>query len=238
MKTFLSLLFITVSATSMAQWHTVKGNNTDKTETREATNYTSLAVGGPMNVEVSYGSSNTIQLEGEDNVLPYIETEVKDNMLTIKVKQGYSLQTHQPIKVHVSMTTIAEIAQSGSGNINGDGDFNNAGNTSVAVSGSGSLKLKFASFGSLSLRMSGSGNIVLKGKVNDETDIKKTGSGNANLEEITCNIATVQQSGSGNLTIHVEKALTAQLSGSGNVFYSGDATVASKVSGSGRVKKA
>ncbi len=238
MKTFLLFLGIFISASCIAQWHTIKGNDVNKTETREVSGYTSLAAGGPINVQIEYGNSNSIKIEGEENLLPYIETEVKDNMLTIKLKQGYNVQTHRPIKIYVSMTTIDAIAQSGSGSINGDGDFNNGGNTSVAVSGSGSLKLKFTSFGSLSLRMSGSGNIVLKGKVNEETDVKKSGSGNASLEEVMCNIATVQQSGSGNLTIHVEKALTAQVSGSGSIIYSGDATVASKVSGSGRVKKA
>ncbi len=237
MKTFLSLLFITISATSIAQWHTVKGNNNSKTETREASGYTSLEVGGPINVDIAYGNSNSIQLEGEDNLLPYIETAVKDNRLTIKVKDRYSLQTHQPIRVHVSMTTISALAQSGSGNINGDGNFSNDGNTSFSVSGSGAVKFSFASFGSLSLHMSGSGNVVLKGKVNDEIEVKKSGSGSANLEEAGCNTATVQQSGSGSVTVHVEKALTAQVSGSGSVFYSGNATLASKVSGSGRVKK-
>lgn len=238
MKTFLLFLCISISATCLAQWHTIKGNNVSKTETRNASDYTSLASGGPINVQIAYGSSNSIKLEGDENLLPYIETEVKDKMLTIKIKQGYSLQTHQPIKVYVSMTTIDAIAQSGSGSISGEGNFSSNNNTSVAASGSGSVNLKFASFSSLSVRMSVSGNLVLKGKIENEIDVKQSGSGNANLENTICNSATVQLSGSGNLRIHAEKALTAQISGSGNVIYSGDATVASKINGSGKVRKA
>lgn len=239
MRTFLLMICIAVSLSSFAGgWHTVKGNGVFKNETREAGGYTSLASGGMMNVEIAYGESKTIRLEGEENLLPYIETEIKDRMLTIKIKQGYTLKTNQPIKIYVSMTTINAIAQSGSGSIKGDGNFSNNDNTSIAMSGSGSINLQFVSFGSLSVRMSGSGNINLSGKISDEVDVKQSGSGNANLEEVACNSATVQLSGSGNLRIHADKALTAQISGSGNVTYSGDATVASKVSGSGKVRKA
>ena len=239
MRTFLFLLCVTISVSSFAGgWHTVKGNGVFKIETREASGYTSLASGGMINVEIAYSDSKTIRLEGEENLLPYIETEVKDKMLTIKIKQGYTLKTSQTIKIYVNMTMVNAIAQSGSGSIKGDGDFSNSDNTSIAMSGSGSVDLKFVSFGSLSVRMSGSGNINLSGKIDNDVDVKQSGSGNANLEEVVCGNATVQLSGSGNLRIHADKALTAQISGSGNVTYSGDATVASKVSGSGRVRKA
>ncbi len=237
MKTFLLLICVAVSASSFAGWHVVKGNGISKTETREAGNYSSLASGGPLHVVIAYGNSNTITLEGEENLLPYIETEVKDKRLTIKIKQGYTLKISRAIQVYVSMTTIAALAQSGSGSIAGEGNFRNDDNTSVAVSGSGSVGLKFASFASLSIRMSGSGNINLSGKIENEADIKQSGSGNADLNRISCSSATVQLSGSGNLRIHADKALTAQISGSGNIYYSGDATVASKISGSGRVRK-
>ena len=237
MKVFLLFICVTISLSSFAGWHVVKGNDVFKSETREASGYTALASGGLMNVEISYNGGKTIKLEGEENLLPYIETEVKDKMLTIKVKEGYTLKTNQPIRIYVNMTTIAALAQSGSGSIKGEGDFSNNDNTSVAVSGSGSLDIKFSSFASLSARISGSGSIKLSGKIENEADIKQSGSGNANLENISCNNATVHLSGSGSLRIHADKALTAQISGSGSVYYSGDATVASKVSGSGRVKK-
>ncbi len=238
MRALLSTIFIAVSLCSFASgWHTVKGNGVLKTETREAGDYTSLASGGMMNVIIAYSDSKMIRLEGEENLLPYIETKVENHMLTLKIKQGYTLKTNQAIKIYVSMTTINAIAQSGSGSINGEGNFSNNDNTSIATSGSGAVDLKFVSFGSLSLRMSGSGNITLSGKIDNDVDVKQSGSGNANLDNITCNNATVQLSGSGNLRIHVDKALTAHISGSGNVVYSGDATVASRVSGSGKVRK-
>lgn len=238
MRAFLLMLNLTFTIASFAQWHSVKGNNVFKSETREASGYTALAAGGMMQVEIAYGNSQTIKLEGEENLLPYIETTVEDGMLTIKVKERYTLKTNQPIKVYVSMTTITALAQSGSGGITGKGEFSNKGNTSVAVAGLGSVKVNFTTIGSLSMRMSGSGSVNLSGKVENEADIKQSGSGNANLENMSCNEAVVQLSGSGNLRIHVNKALTAQISGSGNIEYSGDATVTSKVAGSGRVRKA
>src|SRR4051794_23558939 len=146
MKQLLLLLCLAASIQSYAIWDVIKGNGIAKTETREASGYTSLSSGGPMKVEIVYGTSNTIQIEGDENILPYIETIVKDGELTIRVKERISVKPQVPLRVHVSMTTINGLAQSGSGEITGTGNFTSTQPTDVAQSGSGSINLKFNKF--------------------------------------------------------------------------------------------
>src|SRR6478736_7733774 len=112
MKQLLLLLCMAASIHSYAIWNVIKGNGIAQTETREANGYISLSCGGPMKVEVVYGTSNTIQLEGDENILPYIETLVKNGELTIRVKEHTSVKPQVPLRVHVSMTTINKLAQS------------------------------------------------------------------------------------------------------------------------------
>ncbi len=98
-----------------------------KKESREVGAFTSLASGGPMEVKLSYGNSNSISVEADENLLPYIETTVSDGKLTIKTSKNKNLKPKSKMTVYVSMTTISSLQLSGSGSINGDGNFTNDG---------------------------------------------------------------------------------------------------------------
>ncbi len=88
MKKLLFVLFAFISANSFAQkWETIKGNGQVKKETREVSNFTSLSSQGSMNVQISYGNSNSIVVEADENLLPYIETTVENGKLLIKAKE-------------------------------------------------------------------------------------------------------------------------------------------------------
>ena len=128
MKKLLIALFVLISVSSFAQpWETIKGNGQIKKETREVSNYTSLASQGSMNVQIAYGNSNSVVVEADENLLPYIETSVENGKLTIKSKKNVNLKSSSKMVVHVSMTTINSLQLSGSGNIKvGSGNLSRA----------------------------------------------------------------------------------------------------------------
>ncbi|TKK71985.1 DUF2807 domain-containing protein [Ilyomonas limi] len=237
MKQLLLLLCLAASIPSFAIWDVIKGNGIAKTETRDMSGYTSLACGGPIKVEIGYGSSNTIQLEGDENLLPYIETYVKDGELTIKVKERTSIKPQVPLRVHVSMTTINGLKQSGSGEIKGNGNFTSTQTTAVAVSGSGRINLNFDKFSGMSISMSGSGSVKMEGEVNDDLEVAQSGSGDIDCGHVASQHVNARMSGSGNLRVNASKSLDAQISGSGHIYYTGNASVSTKISGSGKVEK-
>ena len=237
MKKILLLLCLLTSLQSFAIWEVVKGNGVAKTETREASGYSSLSCGGPIKVDIVYGTSNTIQIEGDENILPYIETYVKDDELTIKVKDRKSVNPKVPLKVHVSMTTINGLAQSGSGVISGNGNFSGGGTTAIAVSGSGTVNLKFSMLNSAAISMSGSGSVKLEGEITNDLEVSQSGSGDINCEHAQTTNVNAKISGSGSLRINASKFIDAHISGSGHIYYTGSASVNSKIAGSGKVEK-
>lgn len=239
MKQLLILFFALISISAAAQpWETVKGNGQVKKENRQVNSFSSLSSGAPMNVEITYGNSNSISVEADENLLPYIETSVDNGKLTIKSSKNKNLKSSSPMTVRVSMTKITGLQQSGSGSITGDGAFTNDGKTDFSVSGSGNLKLGFDSFSDLDLSISGSGNINLKGNSTNKLDAKISGSGNIDCITIPANDVAVKINGSGNVKVNAKNSIDAKIAGSGSVFYKGDATdIKSKVAGSGRVVK-
>jgi hypothetical protein len=237
MKQLLLLLCLAASIQSYAIWDVIKGNGIAKTETREVSGYTSLSSGGPMKVEIVYGTSNTIQLEGDENILPYIETVVENDELVIKVKDRISVKPEVPLRIHVSMTTINRLAHNGSGEISGSGNFTSTQATDIAQSGSGSINLKFNKFAGMSISMSGSGSLKMEGELNNDLDVSQSGSSSVDCEHVTSQNVNAHISGSGNLRVNVSKSLDAQISGSGHIYYTGNASVSTHVSGSGRVER-
>lgn len=239
MKQLLISLFALISINAAAQpWDTVTGNGQVKKETRQVNAFTSLSSGGPMNVEIAYGNSNSISVEADENLLPYIETTVDNGKLTIKSSKNKNLKYRSNITVRVSMTKITGLQQSGSGSITGDGKFTNDGETEISLSGSGNLNLGFDSFGDLELSISGSGNMNLKGNSTNKLEAKISGSGNIDCLKVPVNNVDAKINGSGNVKVNAKNSIDAKIAGSGSVFYKGEATdIKSKVAGSGRVVK-
>ena len=88
MKTIFVLLLTTISLNTFATCETIQGNGNLKKETRNASGYTGIELQGSMDVQVDYGSSNSIIVEADENLLPYIETEVENGNLKIRQKKG------------------------------------------------------------------------------------------------------------------------------------------------------
>lgn len=239
MKKLFFLLFALVAVRSYAQWETVTGNGNIKKETRQVTGFTGVSLSGSMNVQISYGSSNEITVEGDENILPYIETKVDDGVLQVKTKSRTGFKTKNKLMVYVSLTKITELRVSGSGNITGAGDFSNDGKTDISVSGSGNIDVGMNSFSETKISVSGSGNVTLKGKSTNNIEATISGSGNIDCINVQCNDVFAHVSGSGNVRVFANKSINARVSGSGNIYYKGAATnVSLKSSGSGKIIKA
>lgn len=239
MKKLLIAVFALLSMQTFAQrWETIKGDGNVKKETRQVSEFTSLLSQGAMDVKINYGNSNSVVIEADENLLPYIETTVDNGRLIIKSKKNVHLKTSSKMVVQVSMTKINSLQLSGSGNLDGSGAFSSDGKTDIALSGSGNLKLDFDSFKDMEVSISGSGNIDLKGKSTNSIDAKISGSGNIDCSGIASNDVDAKLSGSGNIKVYATNSIDARISGSGNVFYKGNAPkINSKVVGSGKVLK-
>ncbi len=238
MKKLLSSLMSAGLLCSFTPWKTIEGNGNLKTETRELKGFTGISMNGNMNLDLSYGQSNTISIEADDNLLPYIETTLKDGMLVVKAKEDANLKSKNNLTVHVSMIRLTDLKLSGSGNVKGNGGFSNDGTTTISLSGSGNVSLSAKSFGQTNVAISGSGNISLKGGTTENLEARISGSGNIDCSDFVSTKATARISGSGNVEVNASKSIEANISGSGNVYYKGEATdVKSKALGSGKVIK-
>ncbi len=236
-----SILFVIVilslnwSDVLAQNWKKVKGNGNVITENRSVGSFEGLEVAGSFDVYLIKGKEGDMTIQGDENLMEYLETEVNNGNLKIKWKKGYSINTRSNFTVTLSVEEINELSLSGSGKIEGKIPLKSD-HFSTSVSGSGDLTLHIEA-NVLEVGVSGSGNMDLTGVVN-EFDASVSGSGDIDAKNMKCKIANLKISGSGGAYLDVSDELVARVSGSGDIRYKGDpAKQDIKVSGSGNVTK-
>ena len=224
-------------------WHWTAGNATlgsgkVATETRTVGSFQAIELKGSMKLVVQQAPKESVELRGDDNLLPLIETAVVDHAgiptLEIDIKRGTSFSTRNPIVVTVNVATLKSLSLSGSGDAVADGL--KAGDLQLRVSGSGDVRVRRLDADALMVKVSGSGDVGVSGHA-AKLSVSIAGSGDVTTHELQADDVSVSIAGSGDASVNARKTLAVSIAGSGDVAYVGDAAVKASIAGSGSVKK-
>ena len=203
--------------------------------TRPVAAFDEISMGGDFEVYLTQGPAKDILLEGQENVLNELSTQVRDHKLEIKYNRN-RVKAHKPVRIYITTPELTEISVSGSNTVRGLTDWQ-VNNFEIDASGNNTVDLNLKGANEIKNQVSGSANITLNGDAKD-FDIQISGSGKVKAFGLTTKTADVNVSGSGKCELTVTERLKARISGSGNVQYRGNPTVDTSISGSGRVTKA
>ena len=233
-KLAIIIILLTFTANVDAQWYgkKIKGNGNVVTKTRNVSEYDQIAVAGSFDVKLLAGKEGKLTIKGEENLLEYLITEVKDGKLKIKWEKGVNINTTKELLVTVPFEDIEAVSLAGSGDVFSE-DTIKTDNLKVALAGSGDMKLKINA-SSISSAVSGSGDIKLMGS-SENLKCAIAGSGDIDGYELTSNNVEVSIAGSGDIKVNAKENLKARISGSGDVYFKGNPRQDVKVSGSGSV---
>ncbi len=240
MKNLLSLSLVVLLTTSCtAQWgNRIRGNGNMTTIERSVGEYDGVSVSGWFDVDLVDGREGELTLRGEENLLEYLVTEVKNGKLVIKVERGYNLKPStwkEGIRITVPVESINAVSLSGSGDIVGKTTIKSS-NFKTAMSGSGDITLDIQS-DSMTASMSGSGDITLSGSTGT-FEASVSGSGDIKAYNLEAEIVDATVSGSADIKVTAKEKLKARVSGSGDISYRGNPQkVDTKTSGSGDISK-
>ncbi len=237
-KSILLLAAIMFASVSHAQWwggKKVKGNGNMTTETRTTGDYDGIKCAGSMDYILVAGTEGKIKLEGEENLLKHIVTEIKGGNLIVKVEKGINLSTswNKTIKITIPFKDISSVSLAGSGDLWNE-DKINASDFDLSLAGSGDVVINVDAT-TVEGSLAGSGDLTIKGNTNTLT-LKLAGSGDIHGFGLQANHTTVSVAGSGDIQVVSNESLKARVSGSGDIEYKGNPTKEdTKVSGSGSI---
>ena len=211
-----------------------RGSGNVVSEAREVSNFHSIEVSYPAEVFVKQGSQESLEIEAEDNLLPKLQTQVRNGTLEIfyRRENGKHVNPTKTVKITIVVKDLDEV------------DFTSAGELTieklktdtldVSLSGAGNLELDEVQLKGLGVNLSGAGSMTASG-VADDLDLNISGFGDFEGADLHGKVARVSISGAGSATVWVDEDLMAGISGAGSISYYGTASVTKQISGVGGV---
>lgn len=212
----------------------IQGSGNKTTETRQVSGFNAVELTGIGKLIVKQTGTESLTIEGDDNIVPKVTTQVSGNKLLIGMEEGITGTPKTPLVYNLTVKDIKSLALSGAGDIQAD-DLKVSG-FAVQISGAGNATMNGLTADSLDAKLTGAGNFETNGTVPTQT-VSISGVGSYNAGDLQSGIATVSVSGAGSATVWVTTSLNANLSGVGSIKYYGSPTVQQNKSGVGSITK-
>ncbi len=174
--------------------------------------FSSISTEGAYQIEVVSQQSLSLEIEGDDNILPLIKTDVSNGVLRITNSRGYSI--NRPIVVKIGTPDIEGISASGAG--------------SIEISGLKNDKFEIDSNGAPTIKVSG---------VTGTLNIESNGAGKIDAHKLRAGKGTVEANGVATIEVFASEELNVTVSGPASVIYSGDPKLNKTMNGPGSVER-
>lgn len=212
----------------------VAGSGRVVTEARAVAGYRRIEVRAPLTVTLRSRGREGVELRGDDNLLPLLQTRVVDGTLVLDWKPGTVVSRSSALHATIDVAALERLVLAGTGAVSGE--LPPAPQLTVELDGSGRARLDALQAGRLVLSVAGSGDLQVAGRA-DRLSVSIAGSGNVDADRLRADEGTVSITGSGNAAVAVRQALTVAIVGSGDVVQGGEAVPKVTVTGSGRVHR-
>jgi hypothetical protein len=243
LKSYVAMLLVCLSLLTLVSCYTlnkeicpgdqeqVVGSGVVIEETRNVSNFDAVRMIGSYKLYLSRGPSQAIRLEGEDNILPIIETRVEGDTLEIESIRPYN--SYVGITVYVSIEKIRGLEIVGGSKITGEEDLD-ADDLHLEIIGAGEIDLA-VSARSIFTRIVGAGKMFLEGDANQHR-VEIEGAGNIEAANLQVSSYDIIINGAGSCRIFVTNVLNVIINGGGIIYYRGSPTVInSTINGVGKL---
>jgi hypothetical protein len=190
----------------------VKGSGNRAKQKRDVGAFTSITTEGAFDVEVVCQKEQSVEIEGDDDILPLVSTEVSGGVLRLKPLRNYS--TDDNIVVRITVPNLEGI---------------NAG-------GVGKMHIKDIKNEKFEIDANGAPNVTASGETNTLT-IDANGAGKVDARSLRASKATVEANGVARIEVNASERLDVQINGPAHVSYSGEPEINQTIHGPGTLEK-
>lgn len=191
----------------------VQGSGVRKTEKRDLPAFKSIETNGAFAIQVTCQPAASFEIEGDDNLLPLVKTEVRNGVLRIFNDGSYTAT--RAITVRMTLPDLEAISSTGAADI----QVANVKNDQLTISSQGAGRIEAA----------GETKLV---------HISSTGAGQIDTGRLRAERAKVSVTGAAHVDVYASQQVDVTVSGVGQVTYGGNPPVVNKsVTGLGSVSK-
>lgn len=200
----------------------VKGNGILTTEVREIDPFKKIVLEGVFNVYLIQKENESIRIETDENVLPYIITEVENNILTVKLKDDSKITKMKKINVYITLVDINKIETKGVGLLNCMGKLNLK-TMELQLKGVGATKLNLVC-DTLNVKSELVGSLTLSGSAK-VFNVNQKGIGSFEAFDFRAEEVNLESDGIGKAEVFASKVLVIDAKGLGGVVYKGNPAI-------------
>jgi len=214
---------------------TIEGSGNIVTEKRDVSGFDRVTLAGFGEVSIVQGETESLTVSTDDNIMPYVRTEVRNNTLVLDLdKEGWNRSYDPSDGIHFNLVVkdLNRIDNSGAGTmmvekLESDSLY-------VDLSGVGTLEIGDLTASELVVHQSGAGTVVVSGQVIGQ-ELSHSGVGSYHAADLESETAIIDISGAGSATVWATESLDIQISGLGNVIYYGNPRITQDISGLGKL---
>ena len=215
---------------------TITPSATNSTEERTVSGFSGIDIRSFGRVFLTQGDSESLVIEGRDNLVPLVKTNVRNGVLVIEMDANIDVfhkDMQELLTFTITLKDLNSLDVSGLAGI----EMNTLSTSSLDVnmSGAGQLQLWELAADEVSINLSGLGQVEIAGEVS-HANIDISGAGEVKAPDLKCQTAEVNIPGLGSATVWVTDTLTGSISGGGSVSYYGNPTTNTDSTGLGSFK--
>jgi putative autotransporter adhesin-like protein len=185
-----------VALSGCGKYSAIEGSGVLKTESRKVADFSAIDIGHTLRLQLQLGEKTEVEVSGDDNLVPLVQTKVTGDKLEIGFEGSYSTKLGLTVKVTTPKLTALSAT----------------GATSVAAAGLKGEKLK--------LQINGASNATLSGKL-DALELDCSGASRVLAKELETKQAKVEASGASHVEVFASEQLEATATGASSIGYVG-----------------
>ncbi len=192
------------------------------TEERSISNFTGIDMRTFGQMEIQQGESESLIIEGRDNLVPLVKTSVRDGVLVIEMEENINIlqsDIEDLLMFHITLKDLTNLTISGL--TDSKMETLSTSSLDVTMGGAGQFQLGYLSAEEVNIELGGVGSMEIAGEVIHAT-IDVSGAGEVKAADLKCQTADVTFPGLGSATIWVTDTLNGNISGGGSVSYYGN----------------
>jgi len=199
---------------------TISGNGNVITEERDVDPFDKLRVSSGIDVYITQGDVESLELEADENLHEVILTEVREG--TLRIWTEYNIRNADAKKVHLTYKDLSSIRISSAGDVYSTNRMK-VEDLRLSLSSAGDLKLEVDA-SSIDISISSSGDARLSGTT-DILEASLSSAGDLHAFELESKKCKVHASSAGSARVYASEELDMSSSSAGDIHYKGDAQI-------------
>jgi hypothetical protein len=195
----------------------ITGNGNVVKQKRDVAEFSGIKVGSGIDVFLTQGDVQSLEVEADENLQDWIRTEVTGSVLHIYTDK--SIRLAKTKKVNITCKTLQSIDISSAGDVTGMTPFKTE-KLDIEMSSAGDLNFE-AEANEIVISISSAGNAYLKGKTG-ELKAELSSAGDLNAFDLEAKKGEISASSAGKARVFITEEASFNSSSAGDIDYKGE----------------